>query len=200
MAAHVLERSGPQTGASIGLRIQKTAGRMQRLVGLVLDMTKIRGGLGLGLNIAPVDLIALTQQILDERDMAQLDARYELAVPAEARLDADADRLTQVISNLLSNARHHGDVGHPIRIAIAADEQAVSLTVCNTAPPIPADVVPVLFDPFKRSSLSNARNAGGLGLGLYIADQITREHHGSLTYRYEAPEVVFEVRLPRGAA
>lgn len=200
MAAHVLELSGPQTGASIGQRIQKTAGRMQRLVGLVLDMTKIRSGLGLGLSFAPVDLIALTQQILDERDMAQLDARYELTLPAEARLDADADRLAQVISNLLSNARHHGDVGHPIRIAISADDRTVSLTVRNTAQPIPADVMPVLFDPFKRSSLGNARNVGGLGLGLYIADQITREHRGSLTYRYEAPEVVFEVRLPLTAA
>lgn len=204
MAAHVLELSGSastgaNTGAQIGQRIQKTAGRMQRLVSLVLDMTKIRGGLGLGLHFAPVDLITLTRDILSERDMAQLDARYELTLPAEAQLEADADRLAQVISNLISNARHHGEVGHPIRIAIAADAQAVSLSVRNTAEAIPADVAAVLFDPFKRSSLGNARNAGGLGLGLYIADQITREHRGSLSYRYEAPEVVFEMRLPRGS-
>ena len=53
-----------------------------------------------------------------------------------------------------------------------------------------------LFDPFKHTSLNNARNRSGVGLGLYIAHQIARGHGGRLSYHYEAPQVVFTVRLP----
>ena len=59
-----------------------------------------------------------------------------------------------------------------------------------------AELVPTLFNPFKRSSLHNPRNRTGMGLGLYIALQIVREHKGELTYRHEDGKVIFSVRLP----
>jgi signal transduction histidine kinase len=68
--------------------------------------------------------------------------------------------------------------------------------VANHGAPIPAELVPTLFNPFKRGSLHNPRNRTGMGLGLYIALQIVREHKGELTYRHEDGKVVFSVRLP----
>ncbi|MEC5400113.1 ATP-binding protein [Uliginosibacterium sp. H1] len=199
LAARVLEKVPAAGGAAIGERIQRTAGRMQRLVGLVLDMSKLRGGLGLGLNYQPLDLVSLVRQIMDEREQVQLDARYEVSLHGDAQMEGDPDRLAQVVTNLLGNARHHGQPGTPIRIQLAAIDDHILLTVRNQAPPIPDELLPQLFDPFKKSSLGNQRNAGGLGLGLYIAHQIAVEHGGSLSYRYEAPEVVFELSVPRRA-
>lgn len=56
-----------------------------------------------------------------------------------------------------------------------------------------------MFDPFKISGLHNARNPGGMGLGLYIVQEIVKAHRGTITYHYDAPHVVFSVMLPVGA-
>ena len=61
---------------------------------------------------------------------------------------------------------------------------------------IPPETEGALFNPFKRSSLHNPRNRTGMGLGLYIAQQIVREHEGEIAYRHEGGLVVFSVRLP----
>ena len=68
--------------------------------------------------------------------------------------------------------------------------------VSNAGAPIPPELVATLFNPFKRASLNNPRNRTGMGLGLYIAQQIVREHHGDLAYRHDGNEVIFSVRLP----
>jgi two-component system, chemotaxis family, sensor kinase Cph1 len=197
LAAHVLQRTGPETGAALGQRIQRSAGRMQRLISLVLDMTRIRTGLGLGLNFTRLDMSELVRQAVDERQMAQADAQHHVELPDELWLMGDADRLIQVVANLLSNACHHSPPGTLVRVDLQALDSEVSLTVRNKARPIPPELVPALFDPFKRGRTTALGRSSGLGLGLYIADQIAREHGGSLTYRHEDPDVVFELRLPR---
>jgi signal transduction histidine kinase len=80
-----------------------------------------------------------------------------------------------------------------------ADGEAV-IEVANTSAPIPHEIESGLFNPFKRSSLNNPRNRTGMGLGLYIAQQIVREHEGGIVYRHEegsgSGRVVFTMRLP----
>jgi signal transduction histidine kinase len=75
------------------------------------------------------------------------------------------------------------------------------VSVANAAAPIPHETESGLFNPFKRSSLNNPRNRTGMGLGLYIAQQIVREHQGDIAYAHApAPDasgrVMFTVRLP----
>jgi two-component system, chemotaxis family, sensor kinase Cph1 len=105
-----------------------------------------------------------------------------------------------VLTNLLSNARHHGEVGRPIVAGLASAHGWAELTVSNAGAPIAPDVAASLFNPFKRTSLHNPRNRTGMGLGLYIAAQIVREHEGEIAYRYEdgqaGGQVIFSVRLP----
>ena len=194
MAAIVLEHGqGQQT---IGRRIQASSHRMQRLISQVLDLSRIQGGLGLGLTLADTDVAALVTDIVEESRMAHPGVTYELSMPAVLRATIDGDRIAQVLSNLLGNARHHGEPGKPVRIALECIEGQLRIIVSNVAEPIAEDVAATLFNPFKRSSLHNERNPSGMGLGLYIARQIVLAHGGEIEYHAEPPLVVFTVALP----
>jgi light-regulated signal transduction histidine kinase (bacteriophytochrome) len=199
MAGMVLERTGGAGGGNqptLGRRIQSSTNRMQRMIGQVLDMSRIDRGMGLGVAPEPVELSALVEDLLDEARMAYPSIAFELGCDEPATVNADSSRLAQVLSNLLSNARHHGEPGKPIGVCLARrDDQAV-IEVSNVGKPIAPEVAATLFNPFKRTSLNNPRNRTGMGLGLYIAQQIVREHHGEIRYRHEDERVIFEVRLP----
>jgi two-component system, chemotaxis family, sensor kinase Cph1 len=194
MAGTLLERGNTQP--TLGKRIQSSSNRMQRLIGQVLDMSRIDGGLGLGMILAPLDLAVLVDDMVDEMRLAYPTIRYEWTNPGLTPVRADAGRMSQVLSNLLSNARHHGQVGSPIVVTLAAETGWAQLEVRNAGAPIADELAATLFNPFKRSALHNERNRTGMGLGLYIVATIVREHEGEIAYRHEAGQVVFSVRLP----
>jgi signal transduction histidine kinase len=108
----------------------------------------------------------------------------------------DADRLAQVVGNLISNAYHHGKLDEEIRVTVAQDAAGVTLDVINVGEEIVEETARTLYNPFKRLSANNARNKGGMGLGLYIARQIMLEHGGTIDYSYQAPHVRFTLHLP----
>ncbi|WP_409268286.1 ATP-binding protein [Massilia sp. BHUDP2] len=194
MAGMVLEKGNSQP--TLGKRIQSSTSRMQRMITQVLDMSRIDGGLGLGVALEPVNLTALVEDLIDEARLAYPTIPFQLACDEQAMVNADSGRMGQVLSNLLSNARHHGEVGKPVRVCVRVDGKEAVVDVSNAGAPIPPELVATLFNPFKRASLNNPRNRTGMGLGLYIAQQIVREHHGDIAYRYDGNEVVFSVRLP----
>jgi signal transduction histidine kinase len=166
------------------------------MIGQVLDMSRIDRGLSLGIALQPVDLAALACDMVEEARLAYPTIVYDLHAGGPAFVLADAGRLGQVISNLLSNARHHGEPNQPITIRLAPRDGFAVLEIANAGAPIPAETEAALFNPFKRSSLNNPRNRTGMGLGLYIAQQIVREHAGEIDYRHEGGRVIFAVRLP----
>ncbi|MDQ2820554.1 MAG: GAF domain-containing protein [Pseudomonadota bacterium] len=196
MAGMVLERGNTQGGAGIGRRIQSSSNRMQRLIGQVLDMSRIDGGIGLGMATERIDLAPVVEDLVDEARTAYPAISYDIVNIPQTFVQADSARVAQVLSNLLSNARHHGEADRPIAVRAAIDGQHAVIDVANHGAPIPPELVATLFNPFKRSSLHNPRNRTGMGLGLYIALQIVREHRGELQYRYEDGKVIFSVRLP----
>ncbi|NYE62942.1 light-regulated signal transduction histidine kinase (bacteriophytochrome) [Duganella sp. 1224] len=195
MAATVLQHGG--AASTMSSRIQASSTRMERLISQVLDMSRINGGLGLGLQRAELDLVPLLQDLLDEVRTAHADLRIDARLPPALVARVDGDRLLQVVSNLVSNARHHGDHGEPIQVCLAERDGAVLLEVRNRAPAIPDELLSTLYSPLKHASVGNVRNRGGLGLGLHIAQEIVQQHGGQIAYRYEAPQVVFAVTLPR---
>ncbi|TFW19244.1 GAF domain-containing sensor histidine kinase, partial [Duganella callida] len=195
MAATVLQHGGAP--ATMSTRIQASSTRMERLISQVLDMSRISGGLGLGLNPGQTDLVPLLQDLLDEARTAHPELVILDRMPAALSMEVDADRMMQVASNLISNARHHGTHGAPIEVILTEAGDTVLLEVRNVAPPIPDELLPTLYSPLKHASVGNVRNRGGLGLGLHIAQQIVQQHGGELAYRYQAPQVVFAVSLPR---
>jgi signal transduction histidine kinase len=201
MAGMVLEKTdaGDKSG-TLGRRIQSSSNRMQRMIGQVLDMSRIDRGLDLGVALEPVDLAALLQDMVEEAHMSYPTIVYDLKIEQPAVVMADSGRLAQVLSNLLSNARHHGEPNQPIEVRLRREDGQAAVVVANTSAPIPQEIESGLFNPFKRSALNNPRNRTGMGLGLYIAQQIVREHKGEITYRHEdeagSGRVIFTVHLP----
>jgi heavy metal sensor kinase len=113
-------------------------------------------------------------------------------------LKADASRLGQVVTNLLTNAiRYNHDKGSIIITLKAEGAQAV-LSIADTGIGIPPENQPFLFERFYRVDFSRARDDGGTGLGLAICKTIVEAHHGTITFTSEPGKgSTFTVRLPR---
>lgn len=202
MAAGALERTqGGDVPQRIGERIKSSSGRMERLVGHLLDLGRIHSGRGLEVHPAPADLAVLLRDVVDEVRVAHPTRELTLQAPDQLQAVFDADRLAQVVSNLLNNAHQHGSPNHGITVSLRplGDGQAIVLDVRNVAPPLAPEVADHLFQAFKRRVADGASRHRGLGLGLYIAHHLVAQHGGTLHYRYEAPEVVFRIELPTRA-
>ena len=196
MAAKALELGASAAGTRMGQRIQSSSSRMSRLIGQVLDASMLQSAGGLQLQFVQVDLARVLEDMLDETRTAYPGLQLEQRLPESLWMDADADRMAQVFGNLVSNARHHGEPGEAVVVTLARQGDEVLFEVRNAAPPIAPELVPSLFSAFSRPQGPNPRNRGGLGLGLHIAEAVVQGHGGTIGYRYEAPQVVFSVRLP----
>jgi chemotaxis family two-component system sensor kinase Cph1 len=198
MAATLLQNGG--AAAPMGLRIQNSSNRMSRLISQVLDVSKIQTGIGLGSQMQRLDLAIVVGDVVGEASIGYPEVVYRVTGDSCAMVDGDADRLAQVATNLLSNARSHGLRTGSIDISLKVGERNVIFSVSNVAEALNPATVNSLYKPFKAASLHNARNRGGMGLGLYITERIVNEHGGRLTYSYAEGRVIFSVSLPLSAA
>jgi signal transduction histidine kinase len=107
--------------------------------------------------------------------------------------------MLQVMGNLVSNARHHGTTGKAIEVETTRDDAHVIVRIVNHGHALTEEVLQTLFEPFKRGSLDNPNNPRGLGMGLYIAQSIVREHQGELRVESRDGLVIFTVALPVAA-
>ena len=181
-----------EAGAQQTLRhLESSALRMARMVEQLLDFSRIRSG-GLRLQTRPCDASAVVAQVVEEGRQGQAGAQIEVACDGDMRVDGDADRLAQVVSNLLGNAFTHGGQA-PVQVQLEGSDPTRLVLRVRNAGQIGEALLPRLFEPFKASF----HYSKGLGLGLYIADQFVRAHGGTLHARNEAGEVVFEASLPR---
>ena len=138
----------------------------------------------LPLNLGPVDLRGLIDGIrmtigpeLDDEGVALVvDLPPDLPV-----IEADGQRIEQVILNLLENAMRYTPSGKEIRIAAAVVEGgAVEVSVCDSGPGLSEDDLEHVFDRFYRADPSRARRSGGSGLGLAIAKALIEAHNGRI--------------------
>jgi signal transduction histidine kinase len=184
-------------------RIERAARRMSEMIGTLLDFTQLRGNRRLPVSLAPTDLAEVSRAVVDELRSAHPDRTIALEVHGNAHGLWDAARMGQVISNLVGNALTHGDGDAPISVAIDADgdDDALTLRVHNYGPAIAPELVPHLFEPFRRGQDWPAGTARGLGLGLFIVKQIVLAHAGDVHVESTpGAGTSFIVRLPRRAA
>ena len=197
-----LRRQDVAPVAELGARITAATGRMARLIGQVLDMGRLHGGLGLGLLFVRTDLAQLLRMLIDEARTAHPHTPIRAELPMTLHADIDPDRFVQVLANLLGNARQHGLAGAPIEVRLVRQDApapgggCARVEVSNRADAINASAIAGLFDPLKRGSLAKPRNPGGLGLGLFIASEAIKGHHGSIGYRHAGGHAVFSVSVP----
>jgi PAS domain S-box-containing protein len=196
-ASLVLMRTESERISKPTARILASAERMARMIDQILDFTRIRLGTGLPLDGKPMDLGELTRAIVAEfqGEGGTQQIRYELS--GDLAGEWDRDRLAQVLSNLVGNARHHGTSGTPIYVGVdGRSPDFVMVTVGNRGT-IPPELLPVIFEPLRMGTSRHARSTG-LGLGLFITHQIAAAHGGSIGVESnDASGTTFSLRLPR---
>ena len=129
--------------------------------------------------------------------MEEFEATIQLEMEGDLTGTWDRDRLAQVLSNLAGNAIAYAAPGTMVTVKARANGAAVVVEVSNQGDPIPVDVLPFIFEPFRRAQLRKA--AGNLGLGLYIAHQIVLSHGGTLEAHSASGTTTFAMHLPRHA-
>lgn len=179
--------------------IAKSGKRMSRLVEDTLDLTRGQVGNGIPISPSPNKLNDVCLQVMSELRVAH--ANREIIFESHGEGDGyfDENRAAQVISNLLSNAIHHGAPDQPVRLILRNEDGHIYVDVHNCGEPIPADKHDSLFDPFKRGTLSQeeAMSSQGLGLGLYIAREIMNAHNGDIRLTSDENGTTFSTRWPR---
>jgi two-component system, sensor histidine kinase and response regulator len=195
-AAVLIRRSSDEQTMAIGNRILTSGSRMARLIEQLLDLARAR--LAGGIPVSPVDLDLKTVADRVVAEHQPIDSERTIATDADGDLRGvwDDTRISQVISNLLGNALQHGAVGGGVSLQLdGTGSEQIRLTVTNPGV-IHAETLPHLFEPF-RSGRHGQRRSEGLGLGLYIVDQIVKAHGGTIEVRSGDGTTTFDVRLPR---
>lgn len=180
--------------AAIVPLMQASVTRMTDLVENIMDFARSRLGGGIGLTRAPDNVEPLLRQVIDELRLLHPQAKIEATLSLPEPLDVDAAALARLFGNLLANALTHGAKEVPIRIAGGVNQGVFELSVSNGGAPIPAEAMARLFQPYARGDAPSG--ARGLGLGLYIADQIAKAHGGTLRATSTAEETRFTFRMP----
>jgi signal transduction histidine kinase len=198
MGASALEyRKLPEPDARIVTRIRSSAERMRRMIEQLLDLTRSRSGGGIRIDRQPLELVTITRRVVEELEMANPGRALQVEVAGETSGEWDPDRLAQVVSNLVGNALHHGCADRPVAVRVDGGASEVALVVHNSGAPIPDELLPVIFEPFRRAQGSKP---SGLGLGLFITQQIVLAHDGTIAVASTAEEgTTFTVVLPRRA-
>jgi signal transduction histidine kinase len=176
-------------------RILSSARRMSNMVTQLLDLTRSRLAGGITIQKSAVELGALVTEVVEELRRAYPGRLVVWTPPAPLQVAVDRDRLAQVVSNLLGNALEHGDAAYPVTMDLSVIDGAVMLTVHNEGTPIAPEVMPVLFEPFR---ITRGDRSRGLGLGLFITEQIVLAHGGRVEVSSTAETgTTFQVQLPR---
>ncbi len=183
-------------------RISRSADAMSGMIKELLDFARSRLGKEMPITRRRTDIGAVCLSALDDMRAAHPRCEFLLDVTGELVGQVDAARLHQLLWNLLNNAVQHGARGQPIILTARSTSDAVLLQVKNRGPVIPTEAIPMIFDPLVQFSTADADGGmpANLGLGLFIAHEITRAHGGEISVASsEQAGTVFTVRLPRTA-
>ena len=177
-------------------RIAVATDRMGTLVTDLLLLARLDAGRPLARE--PVDLTRLVLDAVADARAAGSGHRWRLNLPEEVvTVPGDAERLHQVLANLLTNARTHTPSGTTVTTTLTPGPAAVEVTVRDDGPGIPAELQEDLFDRFTRGDASRTREHGSTGLGLAIAHGIAAAHDGTLAVTSASGHgATFRLRLP----
>lgn len=169
--------------------------RLIRLVRGLLELSRITAG-QFALRIAPCNLGELAVEVVERMgpELERAGCPLDVTTAPEVTGAWDADRLEQIVENLLANAIKFAP-GRPIRLEVFAVDRCARLVVADRGIGIPKDQEERIFAPFERGGVST--HYGGMGMGLYIARQIAQAHGGTLTVTSAHGEgSVFTLELP----
>ena len=179
-------------------RIASGAARAARLIDQLLDLTRSRLGGGISIDRQPLDLGLVVKQVIGELEISHPDRPIRVEAEGDLAGTWDRDRIAQLIGNLMGNALQHGMPGTPIDLGLDGSGGEVVVAVRNCGTPIPPETLPFIFEAFRRGRKEHPSRKSGLGLGLFIAQQIAHSHDGSIEVSSSETEgTTFRLRLPR---
>lgn len=195
-----LRRAPDERTRRVLQQIVRSGQRMLRMIEQLLDVTRIRAAGGLEIRPTRTDLAAVCSVIIDELQQAHPGAQVTLDARGDTRGTWDVDRLSQMASNLIGNAIQHAEGGPVARVSVDGRDAGVVRFVVHNRGAIAPELLGAIFDPFQRAAKGSTKTAG-LGLGLYITQQIAQAHGG--TVAVESTPIggtSFRVELPRRPA
>jgi signal transduction histidine kinase len=176
-------------------RAQKIGNRLASLIEELLDVSRIATG-RLKLKLEALDLAEVVNDVVERLRGAADDARCPLTVEMDGAVRGlwDRVRIEQVLTNLISNSIKYAG-GTPIHVSSQVDDRHAVMTIQDKGPGIPEQDLPRVFERFERAA--STRHYGGMGLGLYVARQITEAHGGSIVAKnLPGGGASFTVRVP----
>jgi sigma-B regulation protein RsbU (phosphoserine phosphatase) len=178
-------------------RVTSSTERANRLIADLLDFTQARLGGGLSVTLEAIDLHEAVAQAVDELQHVHAGRQLVHGARGEGRCVADANRLAQVVGNLVSNAMAYGRPDAPVTVTSTLEGPSSSLAVHNEGSPIPDALQASIFEPMTRGSGGHSPKRS-VGLGLYIVREIAKAHGGTATLSSsERAGTTFTVTFPR---
>lgn len=180
---------------SVGKTIMRSTSRMSTLIDSMLDYAQLENRGALAVRREAQDLHKAVAGIVDEAMAAFPGCIVKLSTSGEPIATFDSTRVGQLVSNLLSNARHHGDPTRPIAVRVNGDSQVVHIEVANHGAPIADDMLEQIFDAFRSHAAKRTRHR--VGLGLFICRAIANAHDGTIGARCADGVTTFHAQLSR---
>ena len=197
-AVEVLNRV--EAGSEVAASARQIAARQTRhlahMMDDLLEVGRVISGKVL-LTRRALDLSLLVQRVVSTLEVTGDAQRHVLQIDLQpVWIDADATRIEQVFSNLLTNALKYTPAGGLIKVAVQSDGASAVLQVSDNGPGIPPTLLPRVFDLFVQGERSLDRRTGGLGIGLTLARRLVELHGGTIEADSSPRGSTFKVRLP----
>ncbi|WP_341964161.1 PAS domain-containing sensor histidine kinase [Pseudomonas sp. RC10] len=183
MATDMLVR-GERTAKETKLleHIGKSSDRAQRMIADLLDLALVRVGNGIGITRSAVELHKVVSQSLNELHLAFPEAQLLHQSSGDASAELDADRIQQLVGNLVANSVAYGDPHQAITVASTVENGVATVAVHNWGTVIHEVAIASLFEPMTRHS-DRDDDVRSVGLGLFIVREIAKAHGGDVTVR-----------------
>ncbi|MBP1205740.1 signal transduction histidine kinase [Duganella sp. 1411] len=191
----------PEQIPALAERTKRSAMLMSAMVTDLLGFARLQMGAGMPTVRAMLEAAEVCKTAVADAQAMYPNASVVFRAEGDLRGEFDNVRLLQLVTNLLINAAQHSDKGTPVTLVAKDDGDAITLTVSNVGPVIPAESLRSIFQPLVQlepEAGHDARPKTSLGLGLFIAQAITKEHDGTIgVTSSETGGTVFTARLPR---
>lgn len=190
----------PAVTAEAAAAIEQSASVQAQLIDDILDVARIRVG-KLRMRFEETSLSEVLERAVETVRLAaqakHIDVRVDLKAQ-DVSVQGDAQRLQQVVWNLISNAVKFTPQGGRVSVVLEKTDSEARITVSDTGPGIAPDFLPHLFERFRQADTTQTRGYGGLGLGLSIAQHIVSAHHGTIRAESagEGKGATFVVEIP----
>jgi signal transduction histidine kinase len=203
MAGDFLARGHAADSAvgSIALRLRRSAASMTTMVNDLLEYSRTQLGGVIPIESTVQDMAPACVAAVDAARAAHPECEFACSADPGLTCNFDYERLQQVFSNLLNNAAQSSAPGEPVRLDARGDADAVVVQVRNRGSVIPGAALSMIFNPLVQLAPApgdRGRPSTSIGLGLFIAREITQAHGGSIAVdSTDAEGTVFTVRIPR---